>query len=135
MVFSLIGLFVSCGTVGIVYDDTIPAEETAIIQPSVEVYINSFNNNDVHWAPGFWKGTKITVPSGEQNLTLGVSAQRGYYTYSGGKFSFTYRFEPGHFYFFRLIDVVSAAEIIVSVDDKTTGAKVRINAKAFPFNF
>jgi hypothetical protein len=131
MLSCLIGLFafISCGTTHVVYDNSIPAERTAIIQPSADLYFNSFDSNDVLWAPGFWKGTAITIPSGEHSLTVGLNnAQSGRYTYLGGKYGLTYNFEPGHFYRFTFQNVMGEDEIAINIMDKTTGNKVEMRA-------
>jgi len=130
-VFIALLTIVSCGSNQIIYDDTVPEKETAIIQPSASIVINTFDGNYVFWKAGFSKGTKITIPAGEHKLTVGLisALDAGGVTHHGGNFLFSYNFEPGHLYFLRFEHYNQVSkELQLRLDDKTTGSKNDIKA-------
>jgi hypothetical protein len=127
--------FVSCGTKAIVYDNTIPEGDTATIQPAVVIYFNSFDGEVVRWRTGI--GIKITIPSGEHTLTVGLNQATPLWStesYSGGNYGFSYDFIPEHSYFITFVNKISENEIIIAITDRTDDTKEEINAKSVSVN-
>jgi hypothetical protein len=121
--------FISCGTATkIVFDNAIPAEETATISPSAYFCIISFNNVNVSWGMGT-HGTEITIPSGENQLIVTLAgASHGNYTYTGGRFGFSFDFKPGHFYVIG-IGAISNDEVTILINDRTSRSRERVIAR------
>ncbi|WP_461256599.1 hypothetical protein [Treponema sp. R80B11-R83G3] len=123
-------LFSSCATTKIFFDDTIPLEETAIIQPTVSIKIIEFNGKKVNWSSGDW-GTEITIPSGEANLTVSVAVERGNYFYTGGKLKFTYDFKKGQKYYITCKNIyIEEVEADIGIIKKKTEKTDVIRAKS-----
>jgi len=126
----IISLFASCATTKINFDDNVPDDETAIIQPSVSIIIVEFNGKRVDWQAGTWSGTEITIPSGEANLIVGIAIEKGNYLYTGGRLSFAYNFIKGHKYYLICRDIfVKENEADIEIRDTTTATREVIRAK------
>ena len=92
-------LLASCvsNTVRTVYDDSVPAEESALINTYVGK-ITSYNGVPVDWkssVSGF-----IRIPAGETVLVWDIDATNAFTTYRGKNMIFAYYFKPQKKYFF-----------------------------------
>jgi len=123
-------LFSSCATTKIVFDDTIPLEETAIIQPTLSITIIEFNGKRVNWNAGDW-GTEITIPSGEANLIVNIAFETSNYLYTGGKLKFTYDFKKGQKYIITCKNIyIEEVEADIGIKNKATEKTDIIRAKS-----
>ena len=123
-IFMLIfSICLSCKTNQIIYNETIPVEETAIIRLGSEIKIVSFNGDDVNWVSGFWKSPHFIIPSGKSNSVLSISADRGGYRYSGGRFNLTYTFEKSNKYLIYLKEIKNLWEISIQINNETKKTK------------
>ena len=123
-------LLFSCATTKIVFDDTIPLEETAIIQPTVSIIIIEFNGKSVNWRAGTW-GTEITIPSGEADLIVSIVFEKGNYLYTGGRLKFTYDFKKGQKYMITCKNIfIEDVEADIGILNKATEKTDIIRAKS-----
>jgi len=128
--FILLTLFVSCGTTKIIYDDSIPMEETAIIQPTVSVRVIAFNGNNVNWVAGIWRGNDYFIPAGKAELIVSISKQIGNTQYTGGRLKFTYNFISNNKYMITCGNIyVKEVEADIEIRNLTTNTKVTVRAK------
>jgi len=92
-------LFFSCGTskTGIVFDASVPAEQTAEIWIYNTGTITAYNGTPVDWKP---KGTEtIKIPAGDTLFLWDIKTFTGIYNnYVGKDMSFRYDFPPGKMY-------------------------------------
>jgi hypothetical protein len=97
-------LFFSCvltTKVGIVFDDSIPVEQTAqICFNAVYGTITAYNGINVDWKH---RATEtIQIPAGETQLLWGeFNAYFGNYTFKAKNMVFVYNFQPGKKYLFE----------------------------------
>ena len=117
-------LFLSCGTMRVMYNDSIPFEESAIVQLTPDVEIVSFDNDVVKWKAGLTRGIESQIPYGRHYMSMSLrGVQRGGTVYSGGLFFFSYYFEKGHTYTVYCHKIINSFEIGIGVYDKTTRKK------------
>ena len=105
-------------------------EETAIIQPTVSVFVLSFNGNTVNWGIGTWRGNDFIIPSGEAELMINIAATVGNTRYTGGRLKFTYNFIKGNKY--RLVCgrlYVDEVEADIELRNLTTNTTEIVRAK------
>ncbi|MCL2444286.1 MAG: hypothetical protein FWD13_12595, partial [Treponema sp.] len=123
-------LLVSCGTTKIVFDDSIPIDETAIIQPTASVTVVSFNGNRVNWSIGTWRGNDYIIPSGEAELTVSIAIKMANTLYTGGKLNFTYDFISGNKYMLVCRGInVKEVEADIEIRNLTTNQRETIKAR------
>jgi hypothetical protein len=93
-------LFFSCTiNVGIVFDDSIPVEQTTRIHTALIGKVTGYNGIAVDWK------TKVTetiqIPSGDTLLELDIVALYGNTRYTGKNMLFRYNFQPQKQYVFK----------------------------------
>jgi hypothetical protein len=121
-------LFMSCGTLHTVYDDSVHIKNSAIIRMHDTLNYIGFDGNTVDWSNGFWGGKSVQIPHGEHELVVAVNnVHYGNFIYHGGQFYFTYKFKRGHRYNIY-VDRFELASLYVMVHDLTTNRKTSVRA-------
>ena len=94
-------LMFSCKTsVGLVYDDTVPLEETAWILPYILGTITGYNGIQVNWKMN--SGVKaVQVPAGDTLLEVNINVVIGNTLYRGEGLLFRYNLKKQKQYIFR----------------------------------
>jgi len=90
-------LFFSCvtsNTVGTVFDDSIPVEQTAQIWFWNAGTITAYNDITVNWKEQFGSAKTIQIPAGDTLLIWDIKAGNGYAYYRGKDIAFRYNFLP-----------------------------------------
>jgi len=92
-------LFFSCKTTaGIVFDDSVPLEQSAQIFCSIGT-ITGYNGIAVNWEQG--SGKIVQIPAGDTLLEWNISTRYGNTNYSGKDMLLRYNFQPQKRYYFR----------------------------------
>jgi len=91
-------LFFSCGTTqtgkGIIFDNSIPVEQTAEIANVVGI-VTGYNGIEVKWK----MGGVIQIPAGDTLLEFDVNYDTGDIVYKGKNMLFRYNFQPQKWYY------------------------------------
>jgi hypothetical protein len=91
-------LFFSCKTTaGIVFDDSVPLEQSAWIECSIGT-ITGYNGIAVNWEQD--SGKMVQIPAGDTLLEWNVSTRSGNTNYSGKDMLLRYDFQAQKQYFF-----------------------------------
>ncbi|MDR0322089.1 MAG: hypothetical protein LBI28_11345 [Treponema sp.] len=80
---------------GVIYDESIPLEQSSHINVSNFGRITAYNGLTVNW------GGTIQIPAGNTLLEANVYSQIGNTVYSGKGLLLRYNFQPGKYYFLR----------------------------------
>ena len=90
----------SCRTsAGIIFDESVPVEQTAWISTANAGTITNYNGISVEWS-GQGYSSYIQIPAGDTILVWDVKSTAGYTTYTGKDMLFRYNFEAGKKYIF-----------------------------------
>jgi len=133
-------LFFSCGTTetGIVFDSSVPAEQTAQIRIYNTGTITAYNGTTVNWKP---KTTEtIQIPAGDTLFIWDIKTFGGISNnYVGKDMSFRYNFQPQKMYlliFGKKYDETGEKEIIgIKVHTYEIGEKCRVAGKDVDAHF
>jgi len=88
-------LFFSCATkVGIVFDDSVPLEQTTQIYTYNIGSVTAYNGVAVGWKQKVTMET-IQIPAGETQLVWDIKTTSGNTNYTGKNMVFVYNFQPG----------------------------------------
>ena len=129
--FVLIAILVSCQSTKIIYDDSIPPEETATVTPSMSTTVISFNGKKVNWTTGTWTNNDFIIPSGEAELIIDIAYHIGNTIYTGGKLKVNYNFLKGNKYLLVCVRVYpNDVEADIEIRNLTTNTKEVIRAKS-----
>jgi hypothetical protein len=103
VITGMMGLFFSCGTfatsVGIVFDDSIPAEQTAQFFTFNIGKVTEYNGIPVNWEPNVSSMKTVQIPAGDTVLVWDIRAGQGNIIYTGKNMVFRYNFQPQKKYF------------------------------------
>ena len=92
-------LILSCvGSPGIVFDDSVPTEQTAWFYSSNIGKITGYNGIAVDWKPR--AAEFVQIPAGDTLLELDVDTVSGNYNYKGKDMAFNFGFKPMKKYMF-----------------------------------
>jgi len=94
VIAGLVLLFLSCGTTetGIVFDASVPIEQTAQIWIYNTGTITAYNGTPVNWNP---KATEtIQIPAGDTLFLWDIKVYSGISNYVGKDMAFRYNFQP-----------------------------------------
>jgi hypothetical protein len=93
-------LFFSCSiNVGLVFDDSVPLEQSAEIYTSQVGTVTGYNGISVEWKTGM--SETVQIPAGDTLLEFDVKAAYGSTVYTGKGMLFRYNFQPQKRYFLR----------------------------------
>ena len=99
MIGLLVSLVISCTTsAGVVFDDTIPLEETAWVNTNNVGMVTAYNGIPVNWKSTMTKA--IQIPAGDTLLEFDLRLTIGSTTYTGRGILFQYNYQPQKQYFF-----------------------------------
>ncbi|MCL2066884.1 MAG: hypothetical protein FWG99_05420 [Treponema sp.] len=128
-------VFTSCGTTAetrMVFDNTVPIEESSNIILNSDLVIAYYNGNFVNYRNvNMWKLTEAVIPSGEARLILSLNGARsGNIIYSGGSYLVTYNFESGHEYFLTYDSWgrINKDQFTVVIQNRTTKTRDKLYA-------
>ena len=98
IISALLASLVITGCATIMYDKSIPLEESSTIRINYDHTVNKFDEKSVSWGSGTLNKQLVVIPAGLHNLTIHVTRSKDGYRYEGNV-GITYDFLPSHTYF------------------------------------
>jgi hypothetical protein len=127
-------LFFSCSTsAGVVYDESVPLEESSWINIGNLGTVTGYNGIAVNWKLRGYK--MVQIPAGSTLLEVDVYSQLGNTIYQGKGLIFAYNFQPGKQYFISVGREEVSKELGLRIYAYDFGEKLSASQSAFEAHF